>query len=79
MRRHPNDMVEITCEYFFCPSASRRAGVMGRVERYCQCFAVGTIFDGDGPHVMLRFGSDAFRHGLVKNFGTTAIAVNKLE
>ena len=52
---------------------------MCRVEHYCQCFAVGAIFDGDGPHVMLRFGSDAFRHGLVKNVGTTETLTLKLE
>jgi hypothetical protein len=54
------------------PSTSRRTRVMRRVERDRQGIAVVALFDGDGPHVRLRLGADAFSHGLVKNFGTTA-------
>ena len=31
------------------------------------------LFDGDGPHIVLRLSADDAPHGLVKNFGTTTV------
>lgn len=48
---------------------------MRGVERGCQGIAVVALFDGDRLHVRLRLGADAFRHGLMKIFGTTTVVV----
>ena len=61
--------------FLVCPSTSKRAGILCRVECNRQGIAIVVLFDSDSPHVKLRLGADAFRHGLVENFGTTAVVV----
>jgi len=70
--RHGGNNVRV---FLLGPTLSRRSGVVRRVERDRQGIAAVALFDGDGPHVRFRLGADAFRHGFVKNFGTTAVVV----